>query len=97
MSFVGGANDLKAFMDVWDKAKIESDVVQKKIFSKFQLPGAPHFAGIWEGLVQRYKKVMFAFLENQSVTDGVLSTTISFVEQTLNARPLTAVSDHPED
>ena len=29
--FVGAANELKAFMDEWDKIKIESDLAQRKI------------------------------------------------------------------
>ena len=40
---------------------------------------------------------MIAILDNRSLTDVVLSTTMCLVEQTLNARPLTAVSDNPED
>ena len=30
-NFVEAANKLKVFMDAWDKAKIESDLAQKKI------------------------------------------------------------------
>ena len=40
---------------------------------------------------------MIAILDNRSLTNKVLSTTIYLVEQTLNARTLTAVSDDPED
>ena len=59
-NFVGAANELKAFMNEWDKAKIESDLAQKKIVWKFNHPGALHFGGIWERLVQKCKKVMIA-------------------------------------
>ena len=55
-NFVGAANELKAFMNEWDKAKIESNLAQKKIVWKFNTPGAPHFGGIWERLVQSCKK-----------------------------------------
>ena len=78
------------------KDKIESDLAQKKIVWKFNPPGAPHFGGIWERLVQSFK-VMIAILDNRSLTDEVLSTTMCLVEQTLNARPMTALSDDPED
>ena len=37
--FVGAANELKAFMNEWDKDKIESDLAQKKIVWKFNPPG----------------------------------------------------------
>ena len=96
-NFVGAAKEMKTFIDEWDKAKIESDLAQKKINWKFNPPGAPHFGGIWERLVRSCKKVMLAILDNRNLTDEVLSTTMCLVEQTLNARPLTAVSDDPED
>ena len=84
-------------MDEWDKAKIESDLAQKRIVWKFNPPGAPHFGGIWERLVQSCKKVMTALLDNRKLTEEVLSTTMCLTEQTLNARPLTAVGDEPAD
>ena len=40
---------------------------------------------------------MIAVLDNRSLTDEVLNTKMCLVEQTLDARPLTAVSDDPED
>ena len=40
---------------------------------------------------------MFAILGNRRLTLPVLTTTMCLVEQTLNARPLTSVSDDPED
>ena len=96
-NLVGAANELKAFMNEWDKAKIESDLAQKKIVWKFNPPGAPHFGGIWERLVQSCKKVMIAILDIRSLTDELLSTTMCLAEQTLTAQPLTAVPDDPED
>ena len=96
-NFIGASKKLKAFMDEWHKAKIESDLAQKKIVWKFKPTGAPHFVGIWERLVQSCKKVMITILDNRSLTDEVLSTTPCLLEQTFNARPLTAVSDDPED
>ena len=86
----------EGFMDKWDKAKIESDIAQTKVFCNCNPTGAPHFGGIWERLVQSCKKVMIAILDNQSLTDKVQSSKLCLVEQTLNARPLTAVSDCPE-
>ena len=40
---------------------------------------------------------MIAILKNRSLIDEVLSATMCFAEESLNARLLTAVSDHPED
>ena len=64
INFVRAANELKAFMNEWNKAKIESELAQKKIVWKFNRPGAPHFGGIWERLVQSCKKFMIAIWNN---------------------------------
>ena len=93
----GAANELIAFINKWDKSKIESGLAQKKIVLKFSPLGAPLFGGITKRLVQSCKKVMIAILDNKSLAHEVLSTTMCLVEQTLNARPLRAVSDDPED
>ncbi|XP_075252041.1 uncharacterized protein LOC142344338 [Convolutriloba macropyga] len=94
-NFVGKVNELKAFINKWDKTKIESDLAKKKVVWKFNPPGAQHFGGICERLVQSCNKFMTAILDNRSLTDKVLNTTMCLVEQTINARPLTAVSDDP--
>ena len=51
-NFVGAASELEEFMKEGDKAKIESELAQKKIFWKFNPPGAPHFDGIGKRPVQ---------------------------------------------
>ena len=84
-------------MDGWNKDKIVDEMALSKITWKFNPPGAPHFGGVWERLVRSCKKVMLAVLDGRGMTDEILGTTMCLVEQTLNARPLTAVSDDPED
>ena len=96
-NFVGSARELNEYINSWNKDQITSDLAQKKIVWKFNLPGAPHFGGVWERLVRCCKKAMVSILRNRSLTDEVLTTTMSLVEQTLNARPITPASDDPED
>ena len=43
------------------------------------------------------EKAMMAVLDGKSLTDDVLATTMCLVEQILNARPLTSVSDDTDD
>ena len=50
-----------------------------------------------EPLVRSCKKAMYVVLGNRSVTEDVLSTWMCFVEQTLNARPLTPVGSDVND
>ena len=72
-------------------------LMQRGIRWKFNPPAAPDFRGVWERLVRRCKKAMYAVLRNRSVFQDVLSTTMCIEEQTLNARPLTPVSSDVND
>ena len=63
-NFVRAAKELKAFMNWWDNAKNESDLAQKNVVWKLNPPGAPHFGGIGERLVQKCRKVVIAILDN---------------------------------
>ena len=44
-----------------------------------------------------FKKAMMAIVGNRTLKDDVLSRTMCVGEQILNSRPLTSVSDDPED
>ena len=70
---------------------------RKKEKMEIQFPRAPHFGGFGDRLVRSYKKAMFAIVDDRTLTDDVLVTTMCLVEQTLKSRPLTSVSDDPDD
>ena len=72
-------------------------MAQKQIKWKFNPLGAPHFGGVWERMVRSCKEAMMTIQGNRTLTDDVLSTTMCPVAQILNSRPLTSVSDNPED
>ena len=52
---------------------------------------------IWERMIRSVRKVLNALLKNQSPNDEGLSTLMCEVEAILNSRPLTKVSDDPND
>ena len=64
---------------------------------KFNPPRAPHQCGSWERMVWSCKRVFYSILRNRRVTDETLSNTFCFVEQALINRPLTPVSDDPNE
>ena len=61
--FVGAANDLKALMNEWDKANIESDLTQKKVVGNINPPEVRHCVGIWGRLIHKYNKVKMAVVD----------------------------------
>ena len=95
-NFVGAAKELKVILDKRLNAMIEIDLKQKNPVWKFNHLGAPKVGRTRERLVKNCKKIKIAALINRNFTGELLSTTMYLVEQTLNARPLTAVSDNRE-
>ena len=89
---VGGKKELAEYIAAWKKEQIEEVLIEQEIRWKFNLSATPHFGGVWERVVRSCKKAMYAVVGNRTITEDVLSTTICFVEQTLNARTLTTFS-----
>ena len=74
-NFVGAAKEMRDCINAWNQSDIENSLAQKEIKWKFNPPGAPHFAGIWERLVRSCKKAMIV-LDGRFLTDDVLITTM---------------------
>ena len=89
-NFVGTEKELLLCFLNLDKQKIASELAQRGVKWKFNPPAAPHHGGVWERLV-------YAILGNRRLTDEILLTTFSLVEQSLNNRPLTSVSSDAND
>ena len=96
-NLAGAAKEMKNCINAWNQSNIEESLAQKEIKWKFNLPGAPHFGGIWERSVRSCKTAMKAVLDGRSLTDHVLITTMCSVEQTSNARSLISVKDDLDD
>ena len=96
-NFVGSERVFAEYVAAWNKEGIEKCLIQLGIRWKFNPPAAPHFGGVWKRLVRSCKKAMYVVLENRSVTEDVLSTTMCIVGQTLNARPLNPVGSDVND
>lgn len=55
----------------------------------FNPPSAPHMGGIWERMVRSVKEVMTALDDGRRLTDEILITSVTEVEDIINSRPLT--------
>ena len=95
-NFVGAQKELLACVESWNKLA-PAVFVQKGIQWKINPPSAPHHGCSWERLVRSVKRVLYDILGNRRVTEEVLRNTLSLVEQSLNARPITAISTNPLD
>ena len=96
-NFVGTNNELRKYIKLLDKEKIQHFCTPKEIEWKFQPPSAPHFGGAWERQVQCTKKTLKAILAHRTVSKEVLRTALVEAEGILNSRPITHVSNDAGD
>ena len=94
-NFVGAAREFREIANQWNQTLIHQSLAQQSIVWKFNSLGAPHFGGVWERRVRNCKKALYSILGTRSLTLQMLTTTMCLVEQALNARPVTSVSDDP--
>ena len=95
-NFIGAQKELLEAVLRWNE-RAPAAFAHAGITWKFNPPSAPHHGGSWEIMVRSCKRVFYCILGTRKLTDEVLSTTLCLVEQALNARPLTPVTDDPED
>ncbi|XP_058810951.1 uncharacterized protein LOC131675822 [Topomyia yanbarensis] len=60
-------------------------------------PGAPHSGGLWEAAVRSAKAHLLKVLGDSAVSYEDMATLLTQVECCLNSRPLTQISDDPND
>ncbi|CAG4951544.1 unnamed protein product [Colias eurytheme] len=99
-TFVGSARELKNFLH------LESSTVAEEILNflssngttwHFIPPRAPNFGGLWEAGVKSTKYHLKRIVGDKTLTYEELSTVLTQVEACLNSRPISQMSNHPED
>ncbi|XP_055918468.1 uncharacterized protein LOC129950564 [Eupeodes corollae] len=60
-------------------------------------PGSPHMGGLWEAGVKSFKTHFRKVLENSKLTFEEFSTTLARIEACLNSRPISLMSENPND
>ena len=98
-NFVSGEKELRvAFNEIARCPAVMTFMVAKNIEWSFIPPSAPHMGGIWERMVGVIKRVLAAVLKDVSrFNDEMLETFFCEVENIVNGRPLTKVSEDPND
>lgn len=98
-NFVGAARELKelyAFLES-EKQTISDHLAQQRIDWKFIPARAPHFGGLWEAAVKCTKKHLNTVTKGLVFTFEEYYTLLVEIESILNSRPLTPLSNNPND
>lgn len=77
--------------------KVHEDSRVQRITWIFNPPASPWWGGFWERLIRVVKEFLRKLLGHNKLTKTELDTSICFVESLMNGRPLTYVSDDPDD
>jgi hypothetical protein len=96
-NFKCGERELREAIAKWNEKKIAEYLQQRNVEWIFNPPAASHMGGVWERMIQSVKKTLRGLMKDQVVSDETLRTLIVEVEGILNGRPLTSVSDLPND
>lgn len=86
--FMKDPKNLSAFSDVFSQLNIQWHFIP---------PRSPHFGGNWESVIKSAKFHMKRVIGNQKLTFEELVTVITQIEGCLNSRPLTPLTEDPDD
>jgi len=76
---------------------IDAQMAYEGVIWRFNLPAASHFNGLWESAVKSVKYHLTKIMKDAKLTSNELYTLLCQVEACLNSRPLTPMSNDPND
>ncbi|XP_062557635.1 uncharacterized protein LOC134222503 [Armigeres subalbatus] len=100
-NFVGTKNKLKDLLnlinDTQHQAAVANYCTNEGIRWHFSPPRAPHFGGLWEAAVKSAKYHLLRVVGEDAMSPEDFQTLLAQVEACLNSRPITPLSDDPND
>ncbi|XP_038116940.1 uncharacterized protein LOC119769111 [Culex quinquefasciatus] len=100
-NFTGAEKELKLllnqFLDQQFREKVSAYCAESTIQFHFIPARAPTFGGLWEAAVRALKHHIRRVVGTEALTTEAMQTVLCQIESCLNSRPLTAVSESPND
>lgn len=96
-NFTGAERELKEDLAAVDHERIQGALAQAGIRWSFNPPAGSHHRVVWERMIRLVRRVLSSVLRQQMLDDDRLHTVFFEVEAILNDRPITKLSDDPND
>lgn len=96
-NFISSERELRVALNAWNVGQIEQALLQKGVKWTFNPPAGAHHGGAWERLIHSIKKILLSVTRQQTLDDESFQTETCEVEAIINSRPLTTVSNDPND
>ncbi|UYV64523.1 hypothetical protein LAZ67_3001090 [Cordylochernes scorpioides] len=96
-NFKGASNILKERWKLFKAANIQDFSAIESINCHFIPPSAPNFGGLWEAGIKSVKTILSKTMKSRLLNYEELLTLLAQIEACLNSRPLTFVSNDPND
>lgn len=100
-NFVGAYKEIQEVKRLLQSEKHQTAIInatsQDQVNWHFIPPHSPHFGGLWEAGVKSIKHHLKRVVGNAKLTFEQMYTVLTMVEACLNSRPLTPLSNDPND
>ncbi|XP_030596228.1 uncharacterized protein LOC115787620 [Archocentrus centrarchus] len=96
-NFVGAERELREALASLNHEQIQGALISNGVEWSFNPPAGSHHGGVWERMIRLVKRILNSVLHQQMLDDDGLHTVMCEVEAILNDRPITKLSDDPND
>ncbi|GFX81292.1 uncharacterized protein TNCV_1829291 [Trichonephila clavipes] len=96
-NFKGASSYLKEQLKLIKSVEVQNFVTQESITWHFIPPTAAHIGGLWEAGIKSTKQLLIKTMKSAVLNFEELVTFVTQIEACLNSRPLTPLSNDPQD
>ncbi|XP_055591291.1 uncharacterized protein LOC129743333 [Uranotaenia lowii] len=100
-NFVGADRELRELKQLFVDQQFQRTIITEAevdgVDFKFIPPRSPNFGGLWEAAVKSFKRNFRRTIGNNPLTYDELHTVVHQISAILNSRPLTPLSNDPND
>ncbi|GFS51319.1 uncharacterized protein TNCV_3533651 [Trichonephila clavipes] len=96
-NFKGASSYVKEQLKLIKSVEVQNFVTQESITWHFIPPTAAHISGLWEAGIKSTKQLLIKTMKSAVLNFEELVTLVTQIEACLNSRPLTPLSNDPQD